>query len=87
MMNEEDYKFLIGGLLEYISESTDYWDYHDDISDFFLLAVDWSDKLKSGLEAAPLPSNSACTCPNDWAKERMKTVEAFLQEWMKNGSN
>ena len=73
-------KFLIGALIEYISESTDFWDYHDDIGDMFPLVVDWAKKIESGLHEAPLPPNAACTCPNEWAKARMKLVEELIQK-------
>lgn len=72
-------KFIIGGLIEYISELTDYWDNHESIEDLFPFAIDWAKKLESGLHEAPLPPKTACTCPNAWAKERMENVKSIIE--------
>jgi hypothetical protein len=72
-------KFLIGGLIEYISESTDFWDWHGDIEDVFPLVVDWAKKIESGLHEAPMPPKTPCTCPNEWAKSRMESVKRLLE--------
>jgi len=80
-MTEEEYKLIIGGIIEYISESTDFRDFHIDIGEIFPKAVDWAEKLEKGLKEKPLPPKTPCTCPNEWAKERMKTVEDILYSW------
>lgn len=80
-MTEDEYKFIIGGLIEYISESTDFWEWNEDIGDIFPNAVDWAEKLKNGLKKTPLPPKTPCTCQNEWANERMKIVEDILYAW------
>ena len=83
-MKEDDYKFIIGGLLEYMFETTDYWDFADSNKEFFDFANDWTNKLKSGLKAKPLPPKTPSTCPHEWANERMKLVDDFIEYCERN---
>ena len=80
-MSEEEYKFIIGGLIEYICNHTDFWDWHEEIDELFPTAIDWAEKFDNSLKETPLPPKTPCTCPYEWAKDRMKTVEDFLHAW------
>ena len=79
---DADYKnleFLLGGLFEYLLETTDFWDNHDSFEEAYDFILDWSKKLKSGLKEDYLPPKTPCTCPRDWAEDRMRQVREFIK--------
>lgn len=80
-MTEEDYKLLIGGLIEFFLEYTDYWDTFETEEAFMDNSIDWAKKLGKSLTEAPFPPNTPCTCPRDWADEKMKLVEKLIQQY------
>jgi len=76
-------KFIVGGLVEYITEQLDFWEYHNEKHDIIDSAIRWATILENGLQAEYLPPKSACTCPRDWAEEQMKFVQELLHEYWK----
>ena len=76
-------KFIVGGLVEYITEQLDFWDRNDEKHDIIDNAIHWATALENGLQAEYLPPNSACTCPRDWAEEQLKFVQELLHEYWK----
>jgi len=75
-MTEDDYKFLISGLIKYITENTDFWDYHEQVEDIFSLTVVWANDIKSGLEETPFPFKESKK------DEKLKIGEGVIKDYL-----